>query len=348
MLLIGPLPLKGDAIGGTKVSFAAMADFFARSLRFSVRVLNTSREERMTAGAGLRPEDIGVFLRVSAAILLHRPRPDIVVLNISSGALLLAGPPLWLVTRWRGAPLVLRVFGGDFEASFNRAGAMTRWLAHRTYLRSALILLQTRSLVDWLSSRTNARWLPTTRDMPAVQMEEKPCRRLLFLGQLRREKGLKEIAETARALPAHFSITIAGPVVDPSVSNLLSSSSLRYVGEVAPRDVPRLLAEHDLLLYPSYHEGEGYPGVVIEAMQCGVPVIAARWRSLPELVRDGENGLLTKPGSASELTAAVTRIANDPGLYARLSEGARRTGDELRTPRILAELEQMLAQIAGG
>ncbi|MGH9891944.1 MAG: hypothetical protein ACREA0_08175, partial [bacterium] len=191
MLLIGPLPVKSDAIGGTKVSFAAMADFFARSLRFSVTVLNTSREKRMTAGPGLRAQDIGVFLRVCTAILFHRPRPDVVLINISSAALLRAGPLLWLVTRWRVAPLVLRVFGGDFESSLDRASAMTRWLAHRTFLRSALVLLQTRSLVDRFSAKTNAQWLPTTRDMPAVRAKEKPCRKLLFLGQLRREKGLR-------------------------------------------------------------------------------------------------------------------------------------------------------------
>lgn len=348
MILIGPLPVKSDAIGGTKVSFAAMADFFARSLRFSVTVLNTSREKQMTARVGIRAQGIGVLLRVSTAILFHRPPPDVVVLNISSGALVRAGPLLWLIARWRKAPLVLRVFGGDFEVSLGRASPMTRWLAHRTFLRSALVLLQTRYLVDRFSGKLTARWLPTTRDMPAVRTEEKVCRKLLFLGQLRREKGIKEIAEAARQLEPRFSVTIAGPIIDPSVRNLLGTSKLHYLGEVAPRDVPKLLGEHDLLLYPSYHEGEGYPGVVIEAMQCGIPVIAARWRSIPELVLDGENGLLIEPGSARQLAAAVTRMADEPGLYARLSEGARRAGDKLRTSRVLAELENELVRIAGG
>ncbi len=46
----------------------------------------------------------------------------------------------------------------------------------------------------------------------------------------------------------------------------------------------RTLSEHDLLLFPSYFRGEGYPGIIVEAFQCGVPVAAAGWSAIPELI----------------------------------------------------------------
>ena len=62
-----------------------------------------------------------------------------------------------------------------------------------------------------------------------------------------------------------------------------------------------------------------------------MPVVAARWRDVPELVRHEENGLLVEPGSAASLRAAVVRLLDDPGLHRRLCEGAARTGAFLRS-----------------
>ena len=102
-----------------------------------------------------------------------------------------------------------------------------------------------------------------------------------------------------------------------------------YRGVLAPEEVPRVLSEHDLLLFPSYYPGEGHPGVILEAFQCGLPVIAAKWRAVPELVEHEENGLLVEPRSAGEVRSAIARLLGDPDLYRRLCEGAARPGRAL-------------------
>lgn len=92
-----------------------------------------------------------------------------------------------------------------------------------------------------------------------------------------------------------------------------------------------MLNEHEVLVMSSYFSGEGHPGVIIEALQCGLPVTAARWRSIPELVQHEEDGLLVEPRSSASLRAAIERLLQDAVLYQRLSEGARRSG-ELHRP----------------
>ena len=74
------------------------------------------------------------------------------------------------------------------------------------------------------------------------------------------------------------------PGVDLSV--LEDHPIARYCGAVSPGDVPEIIRQHDLLLLPTYWESEGYPGVILEAMQCGRPVIATRWAGIPEVVEE--------------------------------------------------------------
>ena len=83
-------------------------------------------------------------------------------------------------------------------------------------------------------------------------------------------------------------------------------------------DVPQLLAGCDVFCLPS--RAEGMPLVVLEAMAQGKPVVASAVGGTPELVVDGETGLLVAPGDVRALTNAIGRLLGDPGLARRLGE----------------------------
>jgi glycosyltransferase involved in cell wall biosynthesis len=69
---------------------------------------------------------------------------------------------------------------------------------------------------------------------------------------------------------------------------------------------------------------EGIPVVLIEAMASGVPVVASRLSGIPELVVDGESGLLAGAGDAQELAKALESLYKQPALRQRLAEAGRR------------------------
>ncbi len=89
------------------------------------------------------------------------------------------------------------------------------------------------------------------------------------------------------------------------------------------RDVARLLHASDMVVLPSRDVVETLPLSVLEAMASGVPVIASRAGSVPEVVIDGETGLLVTPGSAGELSGAIAAVLDDPEAAARRAELAR-------------------------
>jgi glycosyltransferase involved in cell wall biosynthesis len=93
----------------------------------------------------------------------------------------------------------------------------------------------------------------------------------------------------------------------------------------APLDragVTAALADDDVLVVPSRWY-ENSPNVILEAFAAGVPVVAAGHGGLAEMVRDGVDGLLFRPGDAAALAAALRRLAAEPGLLAQLGAGVR-------------------------
>ena len=104
-----------------------------------------------------------------------------------------------------------------------------------------------------------------------------------------------------------------------------------YGGVLSPSEIPAVVVAHDVLLLPSYFTSEGYPGVILEAMQCGRPVISTWWRSIPEVVEHEKSGLLVAPRSVEALKAAILRLIEDPALYRKLCQGAKIRGEFFRS-----------------
>ena len=86
-------------------------------------------------------------------------------------------------------------------------------------------------------------------------------------------------------------------------------------------DVARLLAAADVFALPSHFEG--LPMSVIEAMLCGLPVVATDISGPREMVVAGETGLLVPPGTVDPLAAALQALAGDPARRARMGEAGR-------------------------
>lgn len=94
-----------------------------------------------------------------------------------------------------------------------------------------------------------------------------------------------------------------------------------FEGAVNQERIRELYARADAFVIPSF--AEGIPVVLMESMSMGIPCITTRITGIPELITDGENGLLTTPSDIEALAAAVSRLMDDPALQEKLKIAGR-------------------------
>ena len=345
VLLIGPKSIR-DETGGTIVSFEALVAAFGQSGRCRFQVVSTTRQRRNLSWPRRTWNATFAFLRIVLNVARSIRRHDVVMLNIAPSSLTVLGTCIWLLCKVARKPMFVRIFGGNFEDVYDGFGPIARRLADRTYLNVRGLLLQTNELVARFSSCPGVRWFPTTREMPVQPSRpNRPCRKLIFISQLFPTKGWVEALAALDHLPPDCTLDVYGPLVaDTDLSAFKKHSNAQYHGAIQTEHVPRILAEHDLLVFPTYYFGEGYPGIIIEAFQCGLPVVATQWKAIPELVIDGTNGLLIPPRAVTPLVQAIRKLIDDPALYHRLTDGAMQRGEEFRTSRLQSRLERWLRE----
>jgi glycogen(starch) synthase len=174
-------------------------------------------------------------------------------------------------------------------------------------------------------------WGVDLRRFRAVKREG-PARRLLYVGQIVRHKGVHTIIEALASLPARVTLTIMGDSTEPGYMSLLQREIANYgvgnrvtfTGVVAHEQVGQAYREHDVLLFPSVWQ-EPFSIGLLEAMASGMPVVATLTGGTSEVIQSGHNGLAFEPEDAAGCANAVKMLLSDPALSDRLGKAARET-----------------------
>ncbi len=175
------------------------------------------------------------------------------------------------------------------------------------------------------------------------------------VGQLIDFKGINHLIDAAHLLRRRQALTVL--IIGDGDRRLALTEQVRRLGLeekvliLGKRDdVELLLAASDLFVCPSvWDEALGY--VILEAMAAGLPVVASRVGGIPEVVREGETGLLVPPGDAEALAGAIASLLDDPGRRGRMGQAGRRIIEEAfsmegavaATARLYAELSGLPA-----
>ena len=171
---------------------------------------------------------------------------------------------------------------------------------------------------------------------------------ILYLGFLGKDKGTLDIIKAAQLVDSqgrNITFNLVGDELSPGELALLRAkmqkSNLGGRVKIRPpvygEDKLAIFSQADIFIYPSYYEG--MPMAVIEAMACGLPIIATRVGGLTDLVVDGVNGVLIEPGRPDQLATALCQLIDDRDKCTSMGkESSRIAGDKF-------DIEQHVTQL---
>lgn len=148
-------------------------------------------------------------------------------------------------------------------------------------------------------------------------------------GRLERGKGthraLEVLALAGERLPGARLLVVGDGAERGALERLASelrvAERVMFVGAQTPEQMPLYIAAADVLLFPT-ELNEALPLILLQAMACGLPVIASRTGAIPDVIdRPGESGQLVPPGDAHALADAASELYRDDGLRRRLAQG---------------------------
>ncbi|MEV5710311.1 glycosyltransferase family 4 protein [Actinoallomurus sp. NPDC052274] len=363
-----------DPIGGMQTHTAELTRCLdrmgIRQTVFTSRLAGPAGRRRYGSGAvvvrtGLR---VPVLRQVWAPSALARalgPQSAADVVHAHSGEDLAVLPVAWLAAVRHGCPLVVTLHSSlrhTVRGTSPRAAAL-RLLGgpvERRVLAAADAVI---ALTPSAARRLRADGMPPDHvhvipsgfdpDLFAAARPDPfpdvPHPRIAYVGRLAAQKGVAVLLDAFARCRVRATLLIVGDGPQRAALERRARrlrGEVRFTGLIPHAEVPAVLRHADLLVLPSVYEELG--SVLVEAMAVGLPVVAGRVGGVPDLVRDGVNGLLVAPKDPAAFAGAVDRVLADSDLAGRLGTGARETVRGHTWPALAERVAAVYRQVLSG
>jgi glycosyltransferase involved in cell wall biosynthesis len=291
------------------------------------------------AAGSYRMSAVARHLQLLVQALRPRPRPD----GVEGHVLFVAGLVALVAARLHRRPLLIYAHGADVRVTAQRS-PVHRALA-RLVARGADIVVTNSAATARQVERLGAvaevvspgvdfeRFSPGDRATARARLGlAGEALIALYVGGLSLRKGADVFAAALAGLRSWQGVMVGGGELDP---DLRRQAAVRLVGVAAPDEIAAWMQAADVVVVPSREEPLGL--AAIEALACGIPVIASRTGGLVDVIQGDVNGLLVDPADPGAVAAALVRL-EDASLRRKLADASRASvaGHDIR-----ATTEQM-------
>jgi glycosyltransferase involved in cell wall biosynthesis len=170
---------------------------------------------------------------------------------------------------------------------------------------------------------------------------------LLAVGMMRRRDKLDSYRLLGRALAGlpreGWRLIVVGDGEERTAVELALGPRTVFAGEQPPDALPGFYAAADLYAWPAI--GEAYGMALLEAQAAGLPVVAGHTRGVPDVVADGETGVLVPLGDAPAFAQALARLIVDPARRRALGAAATAHASSRDLPAVAARLDRLLTAL---
>lgn len=336
ILMVGPYP---PPFGGLGNNMSLLLGSGLRE-RYELRLLNTSKHvvHVRVSMPDLWSAPYLVFntLRMFGEMLSFRP--DLVYLKATSDTGFVRDTALMAVARLFGRPVVCHLHGRPMGRLFALTGFWTRRVAEAMRLATVTIVLSPglKRIFSGMFPGQPLVVLPNVVDVakiaPPPDRRAEGAVRILFVGRISRDKGAWDLVEIARLLALRttdFVVHLVGiaesadeeVAIRKRVAECGLTERLVFHGYRSGAEKAQLFAEADLFVLPTY--AEIFPNVLLEAMAAGLPIVTTDVPVIPEMIQDGVQGLVRKPGDIDGFAEALHTFVTDAARRRRVGDANR-------------------------
>lgn len=168
-------------------------------------------------------------------------------------------------------------------------------------------------------------------------------RKVIFVGRLIKDKGVADLINSMKELPEYELIIVGDGPEREHLESISRGMAVTFTGLVMPSQVKEYLQQARILVLPSH--SESFPNVIMEAMACGVPVVATRTGGIPSLVHHSETGYLFEIGDIEKMVSYIKCLMENDTLWKELSDQSLRSIQSFAWENITPQIEQLLLEV---
>jgi glycosyltransferase involved in cell wall biosynthesis len=310
-LFIGPRKLKDNPnkTGGVIILFEDLLSF-CENYNINYRVIDTNKANYNNR--------FFAYCQILFALIVQVPKVKTVSLHGTANDYLLIAPFALLITKLFNKQFTLRKFAGNFIEVYENYSDFQRMVIKKILQKSSSNFFETKYLVEYFSRyNKHTFWFPNVRHKSAVKVKNSFEKRFVYLGAIKKEKGIDILCNASNLLSDSYTIDLYGTLDDGYSENDFDNFNITYRGPLKHSDVINNLLLYDVLILPSLREG--YPGVIIEALSIGMPIIATNLPSIEEMI-DNSSSVLIDPLNVVQLKEAI--LSFDENNYQKKSQAA--------------------------
>jgi glycosyltransferase involved in cell wall biosynthesis len=338
LMIIGAFPNYEDEVGGELIKNRILAKKL-EELGYDIKIFNTNYNWRKCkANTAFQ-----IFWQI------FKYQPSHIILSVAStGAI----PFL------RRVNFVKKIF--NFKLFyFVIGGAIGEKASNNLEIKYLLsycdqIFVQTLGLKSELNSLgiRNVIYLPNFKEFnfkPTISKEVVLPLKMFFFSRIIKEKGIELAVKAVKIINNEskndiIKLDIYGPVEDDYQSDfkelLATGKNIRYQGimNIFKEESYKTLAKYDLMIFPTYHSGEGFPGVILDALIAGVPIIASDWKYNGEIIKELKTGRLFRSQNIDDLIIKIKWFIDNKDKIPKMKENCIKEAQKYHIDKLISKV----------